>query len=92
MVLGKEIDLALVCEKEGGGDRVATPGLVDVGRNPPNTISKIQSKLWFATELAFTLAMVYAINLTTRQSSAQNFHLVFSYLPCFNKDNGVLEV
>ena len=44
MVLGKEIDLALVCEKEGGGDTVATPGLVDVRRIPPKTDSKVQTK------------------------------------------------
>ena len=42
MVLGKEIVLALDCEKEGGGDGVVKPGLVDVGRNPPKTISNLQ--------------------------------------------------
>ena len=46
MVLGKEFGLALVAEKEGGDDSVVTPELVDEGRNPPNSISVIKSKLF----------------------------------------------
>ena len=44
MVSGWKKDVALISEKDESGDRAAKPELVDVGRIPPKTDSKENTK------------------------------------------------